>query len=122
MDRRVYLFNLLLLLRVQIPADMVVNAMLVAMVAHANVGDDNIIYHVGSSVRNPIRYCNLRDYAFRYFKSKPLRNKEGKIVKVGNVTVLNSMDSFRTYMSIRYMLLLKVSIYLFIIHYQLSYN
>ncbi|XP_054789965.1 fatty acyl-CoA reductase 3-like [Prosopis cineraria] len=89
-----------------IPADMVVNTMLVAMVAHANQADD-IIYHVGSSVRNPVRYFNLRDYGVRYFTSKPLRNKDGKIVKVGNVTVLNSMDSFRTYMFIRYMLLLK---------------
>ncbi|KAK4286358.1 hypothetical protein QN277_002921 [Acacia crassicarpa] len=89
-----------------IPADMVVNAMLVAMVAHANEAD-GIIYHVGSSMRNPVRYSNLRDYSFRYFTSKPLRNKDGKIVKVGTVTVLNSMDSFRTYMFIRYMLLLK---------------
>ncbi|XP_028756820.1 fatty acyl-CoA reductase 3-like [Neltuma alba] len=89
-----------------IPADMVVNAMLVAMVAHAN-GEDDKIYHVGSSMRNPVRYSNLTDYGLRYFTSKPLKNKDGKIVKVGNVTVLNSIDSFRTYMFIRYMLLLK---------------
>ncbi|KAK4284226.1 hypothetical protein QN277_001085 [Acacia crassicarpa] len=89
-----------------IPAGMVVNAMLVAMVAHANEAD-GIIYHVGSSMRNPVRYSNLRDYSFRYFTSKPLTNKDGKIVKVGTVTVLKSMDSFRTYMFIRYMLLLK---------------
>ena len=100
-------------MKLQIPADMVVNAMLVAMVAHANEAD-GIIYHVGSSMRNPVRYSNLRDYSFRYFTSKPLRNKDGKIVKVGTVTVLNSMDSFRTYMFIRYMLLLKVYIYLLI--------
>ncbi|KAF7823251.1 fatty acyl-CoA reductase 3-like [Senna tora] len=89
-----------------IPADMVVNAMLVAMVAHANQSDD-IIYHVGSSMRNPIRYSNLRDYGAKYFTSKPLRNKDGKLVKVGKVTILDSMDSFHRYMFIRYMLLLK---------------
>ncbi|KAF7823252.1 fatty acyl-CoA reductase 3-like [Senna tora] len=89
-----------------IPADMVVNAMLVAMMAHANQSDD-IIYHVGSSMGNPIRYFNLREYSAKYFTSKPLRNKDGTIVKIGKVTLLDSMDSFRRYMFIRHMLLLK---------------
>ncbi|KAK2424199.1 fatty acyl-CoA reductase [Trifolium repens] len=62
-----------------IPADMVVNAMLVAMVAHANqLGD--AVFHVGSSVRNPMKYLNLQDYAFKYFKTKPWINKDGKTV------------------------------------------
>ncbi|KAJ1390241.1 hypothetical protein SESBI_37603 [Sesbania bispinosa] len=90
-----------------IPADMVVNAMLVAMVAHANQPSD-VIYHVGSSVRNPVRYSNLQDYALGYFTAKPWINKDGTAVKVGRVTVLTDMDSFRRYMFIRYMILLKV--------------
>lgn len=93
----------------QIPADMVVNAIIVAMMAHANQPSD-IIYHVGSSVRNPIQYYKLRDYITRYFTTKPMINKDGKPVKVGKFTVFNNMASFRRYMFIRYMLLLKVTL------------
>ncbi|XP_014497426.1 fatty acyl-CoA reductase 3 [Vigna radiata var. radiata] len=89
-----------------IPADMVVNAILVSTVAHANQHSD-MIYHVGSSVANPVRYLNLRDCAVRYFKEKPWINKEGKAVKVGKVTILSNMDSFYRYMYIRYQLPLK---------------
>jgi fatty acyl-CoA reductase len=86
---------------------MVVNAMLVAMVSHANQPCDSI-YHVGSSVGNPVRYSNLRDYNFRYFTAKPCLDKEGKAIKVGRVTVLENMNSFQRYMFIRYLLPLKV--------------
>lgn len=92
-----------------IPADMVVNAILVATVAHANHPSDpsDAIYHVGSSLRRPLRYANLQDYGLRYFTAKPWINKDGRPVKVGKVTVLSSMDSFRRYMFIRYLLVLK---------------
>ena len=87
---------------------MVVNAMLVAMVAHANQPSD-IIYHLGSSVVNPVMYLNLRDYSVRYFTEKPWINRDGKPVKVGKFTILRNMDSFRKYMYIRYLLPLKVT-------------
>ncbi|XP_057730942.1 fatty acyl-CoA reductase 3-like [Arachis stenosperma] len=94
-----------------IPADMVVNAIIVAMVAHGNEGYssnyDNIIYHVGSSVSNPVKYGDLRDYSFKYFTAKPWINKKGKPIRVGKVTILNNMASFRRYMFIRYLLPLK---------------
>ncbi|XP_027347465.1 fatty acyl-CoA reductase 3-like [Abrus precatorius] len=89
-----------------IPADMVVNTILAAMVAHANQPDD-IIYHVGSSVANPVKYQSLQDYSFRYFTAKPCVDKEGKIIKVGKVTILDNMASFERYMFIRYLLPLK---------------
>jgi fatty acyl-CoA reductase len=92
----------------QIPADMVVNAIIVAMVAHANQPCD-IIYQLGSSVRNPMRNINLQDFGFRYFTQKPWINKDGKPVVVSKMLVLSSMDSFRRYMAIRYLFLLKVS-------------
>ncbi|MED6176394.1 hypothetical protein PIB30_087814 [Stylosanthes scabra] len=90
------------------PADMVVNAMLVAMVAHAGQPSDEIpIYHVGSSVSNPVNYQNLCDYMFRYFTAKPWINKDGKPVKVGKFIIWNSMESFHRYIFIRYLLPLK---------------
>ncbi|KAJ7947970.1 Fatty acyl-CoA reductase [Quillaja saponaria] len=91
-----------------IPADMVVNAIIVAMVAHANqTSDVNNIYQVGSSVSNPMKYGDLKEYGYKYFTKKPWINKDGKPVKVGKVTVLSNMASFRRYMTIRYLLLLK---------------
>lgn len=91
----------------QIPADMVVNSMIVAMAAHANQPCE-VIYQVGSSVKNPVRYSNLQDFGLRYFTKNPWINKDGKAVKVGKVTVLSTMDSFHRYMALRYLLLLKV--------------
>jgi len=91
----------------QIPADMVVNAIMVSMVAHANQPSD-IIYHVGSSVANPVRYLNIREYGERYFMKKPWINKDGTAVKVGKITIMSSIASFHKYMYIRYQLPLKV--------------
>ena len=92
----------------QIPADYVVNAIIMAMAAHAYQPLDNIIYHVGSSVRNPLRYSDLQEFGFRYFSKKPWINKDGKPVKVAKILVLKDMDSFHRYMTIRYLLFLKV--------------
>ncbi|KAJ4828045.1 hypothetical protein Tsubulata_028115 [Turnera subulata] len=90
-----------------IPADMVVNAMLVAMVAHANQQQsDQAIYHMGSSVRNPVNFGELHQYAFDYFSMKPWIGKDGKPVMVSKVKVLDNMSSFNRYM-VRYMLLLQ---------------
>ncbi|KAJ8768031.1 hypothetical protein K2173_020971 [Erythroxylum novogranatense] len=89
-----------------IPADMVVNAMIVAMAAHANQ-PSYAIYQVGSSLRNPINYSDLKDIGFLYFTNKPWIGKDGKPVKVGKLKVIGSMTSFRRYMAIRYVLLLK---------------
>ncbi|KAK5818465.1 hypothetical protein PVK06_023402 [Gossypium arboreum] len=90
-----------------IPADMVVNAIIVAMIAEARHQEPQTIYQVGSSIRNPLRYSNLQDYGFRYFTKNPWINKDGKPVIVSKVTVMNSMDSFQRYMAFRYLLLLK---------------
>ncbi|CAL0333982.1 unnamed protein product [Lupinus luteus] len=89
-----------------IPADMVVNAILVTMVTHANY-PSNTIYHLTSSVRKPVRYGALQDYGYAYFMANPWINKDGKPIKVGKCVVLNSMDSFHRYMFIRYILPLK---------------
>nr|GMD69537.1 alcohol-forming fatty acyl-CoA reductase-like [Ipomoea batatas] len=91
-----------------IPADMVVNAMIVSMVAHADErGCSESIYHVGSSLSNPVEFSWLQDYALHYFTKHPWIAKNGKPVVVGKVTVLSTMDSFHRYMAIRYLLPLK---------------
>ncbi|XP_057781960.1 fatty acyl-CoA reductase 3-like isoform X2 [Salvia miltiorrhiza] len=88
-----------------IPADMVVNAMIVAMAAAGS--NQTTIYHVGSSVANPLENASLQDYGQRYFQKHPWINKEGRPVIVGNVRVLKSMESFQRYLAIRYLLPLK---------------
>lgn len=96
------------ILFLQIPADMVVNAMIVAMVAHALNQPSETIYQVGSSMRNPVNYHNLQDFGYRYFSKKPWINKDGKAVIVGKIRVMDSMASFHRYMALRYLLPLKV--------------
>ncbi|GMI74321.1 FATTY ACID REDUCTASE 3, ECERIFERUM 4 [Hibiscus trionum] len=91
-----------------IPADMVVNAMIVAIIAHASKQPSETIYQVGSSMRNPVKYCNVQDFAFRYFSNKPWINNDGKPVIFGTkIRVLDSMPSFHQYMALRYLLPLK---------------
>ncbi|XP_030939257.1 fatty acyl-CoA reductase 3-like [Quercus lobata] len=89
-----------------IPADFVVNSIIVAMVAHANQPSD-VIYQVGSSASNPMRNLDLQDYGYRYFSQTPWINKDGKPVKVTKALVLGDMASFERYMALRYLLLLK---------------
>uniref|UniRef100_A0A6N2MNM2 Fatty acyl-CoA reductase n=1 Tax=Salix viminalis TaxID=40686 RepID=A0A6N2MNM2_SALVM len=92
-----------------IPADMVINALIMAMVEYANRSTPSeIIYHVGSSLRNPFKFSSFQELNFRYFVQNPLIDKDGKPIKVGKVTAFSSMASFRIYMAIRYSLALKV--------------
>lgn len=90
-----------------IPADMVVNAMIVTMMAHADQRGRQIIYHVGTSVSNPLKFTCPQDSAFHYFKEHPWIDKQGKPVIVGKVDVFSSMVSFHRYMAIHYLLPLK---------------
>ncbi|WCJ41781.1 Fatty acyl-CoA reductase 3 [Euphorbia peplus] len=93
-----------------IPADMVVNAIVVAMVAHANkpYNSSNGIYHLGSSSRNPLRNYKFRDYIYHYFTNNPYVGKDGKPIKCSQPTIiLNSMASYHRYMAFHYLPLLK---------------
>nr|GEW62311.1 fatty acyl-CoA reductase 3-like [Tanacetum cinerariifolium] len=94
-----------------VPADMVVNAMLVTIVANANQSFSQKIYHVGSSVSNPLKFSIVQKCGYLYFTQNPWIDNDGKPVTVGKVTVLKSIHSFHRYITIRYLLplcLLKV--------------
>ena len=95
----------------QIPADMVVNAIIVAMEGHANDQFSSImnIYHVGSSLRNPINFSTLHCFSHRYFTMiNPMINKEGRPIQVRKITIWRNMSTFLIYMAIRFGLPLKV--------------
>ncbi|KAL2557405.1 Fatty acyl-CoA reductase [Forsythia ovata] len=91
-----------------IPADMVVNAMIAAMVAHADQPGTHIIYHVGSSMANPVSYNSLQDYGLRYFTKNPWSGKDGKPVIVVKGKQLSSVAMFQRYMDIHYLIPLKI--------------
>ncbi|XP_004291622.1 PREDICTED: fatty acyl-CoA reductase 3-like [Fragaria vesca subsp. vesca] len=86
-----------------IPVDMLVNSIIVAMAVNANKSS-SIIYHVGTSLRNPIKFCDIHDIVFKYCTENPWINKDGTIVKAGKFTMFKTMASFHMYMQIRYML------------------
>ncbi|KAM7523083.1 hypothetical protein LguiA_012985 [Lonicera macranthoides] len=90
-----------------IPGDMVVNSMVVAMAAHSNKPNCHIIYHVGSSLRNPLKYKSIPNISYNYFTKNPWIDQKGKPIKVVKLTMLRTMGGFRMYMGIRYMLMLK---------------
>ncbi|MFS8004920.1 putative oxidoreductase [Helianthus anomalus] len=92
---------------------MVVNAMIAAIAAHANKTSSETIYHVGSSVSNPVKFSRIQRCGYRYFSEHPWIGKDGKPVIVGEVTVLNSMASFHRYIRLRYLLPLQVCLFFF---------
>ncbi|CAM8961676.1 unnamed protein product [Rhodiola kirilowii] len=89
-----------------VPADMVVNSIMVAMAAHANRPGETV-YQVGSSNRNPLKYSSIPLWAHIYFSQNPWTGRDGKPVIVGKIKISDSMENFHRYMSIRYILPLK---------------
>ncbi|KAL9248434.1 Alcohol-forming fatty acyl-CoA reductase-like protein [Drosera capensis] len=81
-----------------IPADMVVNAMIIATVAHANNPFSMAVYQLGTSFRNPVTLKMVHDILFRYFTEKPWTNKEGRRVIIQRGTVLGSLFVFQIFL------------------------
>lgn len=90
-----------------IPADMVVNAM-IASASMAAAAHHPTIYHVGSSMSNPVAYGRLQDYGLRFFREQPWIGKNGKPVIVTRATQLPTRDAVRTYFHLHYFIPLKV--------------
>ncbi|CAA2957139.1 Hypothetical predicted protein [Olea europaea subsp. europaea] len=86
-----------------IPGDMVVNSMLVAMVVHTNQPSHRLIYHIGSSLRNPLKYEDMRWLMYNYLTENPLLDTGGKPIKVEKGKILETMASFHRYIAIRYL-------------------
>uniref|UniRef100_A0A7N0UZF3 Fatty acyl-CoA reductase n=1 Tax=Kalanchoe fedtschenkoi TaxID=63787 RepID=A0A7N0UZF3_KALFE len=89
-----------------IPADMVVNSIIVAMAVHADKPGETV-YQVGSSRRNPIKFSQIPGMGYNHFSQKPWIGKDGKPVVVGPVKIMGSMDTFHRYVYVRYLLPLK---------------
>ncbi|XP_078166345.1 fatty acyl-CoA reductase 1-like isoform X2 [Carex rostrata] len=86
-----------------IPGDMVVNAMIAAIVMHSGK-DAETIYHISSSTRNPVRYGTFLQCLYRYFRENPRIGKSGSMIRYNRVHVFNTVSAFQAYMTLRYKL------------------
>lgn len=92
------------------------NAMVMVMVSHSNQPTE-VIYHVSSSVRNPVKYETLIECGHQYFCEHPRVEKDGTIVETKKLPIFSTMESFRRYMSVRYKLPLEVrTLYIYILN------
>ncbi|CAD5169305.1 unnamed protein product [Musa acuminata subsp. malaccensis] len=90
-----------------VPGDMVVNAMMATMAAHSKQQAE-FIYHMGSSVRNPVTYATLEHCHFRYFLANPRVGRDGSVMPTKRLSFIKSMVRFRVFMTLRYKLPLEV--------------
>ncbi|KFK23136.1 hypothetical protein AALP_AAs65178U000500 [Arabis alpina] len=90
-----------------IPVDMVANAMIAAAAEHCGDSGSHIVYHVGTSYRNPVMYKYIYEILVRYFVESPLLDRNGLPI-VPNATMLSTMATFRLYTSLRYKLPLQI--------------
>ena len=82
--------------QLQVPADMVVNVILTAIAKHgkAKAADVNV-YHVASSVVNPLTLGELFKLFFEHFKSSPYIDPSGRPIDVETpLTTYLTMEEF----------------------------
>ncbi|CAL1409022.1 unnamed protein product [Linum trigynum] len=91
-----------------IPADMVVNAIVGCICSAFQNQPLDLIYHLGSSGRNPITSSDLRHLTFTFFSQNPWRDRHGRPIKVANFKTFSSIKTFQIYMTFRFLLPLKV--------------
>ncbi|MFX6572753.1 SDR family oxidoreductase, partial [Acinetobacter baumannii] len=85
-----------------IPGDMVVNSMLAAIASNQD-STKLVVYHVGSSLRNPLKFADIKWIMHRYLTKNPLLDKNRRPIKIGEPVTLDTMDSFRQYFAIHYL-------------------
>ncbi|KAH9309280.1 hypothetical protein KI387_037191, partial [Taxus chinensis] len=95
-----------------IPVDMVANGMISCLGKHAST-PGLYIYHLASSVQNPLLYFTGVKAAYDYFKLHPFQEKNStKLVKIKKPQALHSMEIFRRYMCVRYKIPLQYNLLL----------
>lgn len=77
---------------------MVVNTILAATVKHATTTKPGLpLYHVASSVVNPLELEDMFTYFFEYFNSSPYTDNAGNPIRIERVKLFNSMNDFESY-------------------------
>ncbi|RCV32256.1 hypothetical protein SETIT_6G244100v2 [Setaria italica] len=94
-----------------IPGDMVVNAMMAAMVAHSSEekGAQAVpVYHATSSLRNPVTYSVLYESGRRHFYENPRVGKNGEIIPTREMRFFTTIARFHLYMMLTFKLPLEI--------------
>ncbi|XP_060217182.1 putative fatty acyl-CoA reductase 7 [Lycium barbarum] len=91
-----------------IPADMVVNSVIAAMVTHRVPSSHTAVYHISSSRRNQLKLGDVVQFVVDYFKKNPWIDERGKPIKVKKFHLLDSTASLHKYIAIRYMPILNI--------------
>ncbi|KAJ9558940.1 hypothetical protein OSB04_013554, partial [Centaurea solstitialis] len=86
--------------RLQVPADMVVNATLAAMAKHVSGGksEENYVYQIASSVVNPLVFKDLARLLYEHFNSSPCLDLKGRPVNVPIMQLYRSMEDFSAHL------------------------
>ncbi|AES88362.2 putative alcohol-forming fatty acyl-CoA reductase [Medicago truncatula] len=90
------------------PADLVINCVIAAIVINLNKAPKNFIYHVSSSLRNPLKISDVHNISHQYFKKTPCLDEDGKPIVISKGIALKSMAAFNIYTETRYVLPLEV--------------
>ncbi|XP_057847577.1 probable fatty acyl-CoA reductase 5 [Cryptomeria japonica] len=91
-----------------IPVDMVANGMISCLRRHAS-NPGLYIYHLTTSVQNPLLYFTGIKAAYEYFKLNPCKDKKGqKIINIKKAKALHNMEIFRRYMTLHYKIPLQI--------------
>ncbi|KAK8451677.1 hypothetical protein SEVIR_6G249800v4 [Setaria viridis] len=91
-----------------IPGDMVVNAMMAAMVAHSEEKGALVVYHSTSSLRNPAKYNVLYQSGRRHFYENPRVGKDGKAIPTREMYFFPTIARFHLYMIFTYKIPLEI--------------
>ncbi|RLN04343.1 fatty acyl-CoA reductase 1 [Panicum miliaceum] len=91
-----------------IPGDMVVNAMMAAMVAHSEEKGAQVVYHSTSSLRNPATYNVLYQSGRRHFYENPRVGKDGKVIPTREMYFFPTIARFHLYMIFTYKIPLEI--------------
>ncbi|MQL76107.1 hypothetical protein Taro_008491 [Colocasia esculenta] len=90
-----------------VPGDLVINAMISIMV-YQLCQRHHLVYHVGSSSRNPLTFGMLADYVYHYFLANPPRRKDGRqIIQARGVTFYRSKMQFNLRVKLPFYLVCK---------------
>ncbi|EES15187.1 fatty acyl-CoA reductase 1 [Sorghum bicolor] len=95
-----------------VPGDMVANAMMAAMVAHSEEKSSTAeavpVYHVTSSLRNPVTYSVLYESGRRHFYQNPRVGMDGKVIPTKEMRFFPTIAQFQLYMLFTFKLPLEV--------------
>ncbi|CAK7329155.1 unnamed protein product [Dovyalis caffra] len=82
-----------------VPVDMVVNAAIAAMAKHGVAEKSEIhVYHIGSSVENPVSLQRILNFFYDHFTTAPLLGSKEKKSGIAPMKLFGSVDSFSSYM------------------------